>query len=446
MKRFVLIVYFLITFGLKIPAQTISLEQVRVLALSNSRSLAKINLSIRSRLLDERAQVYSMLPEISAGYHASMDYLNRDWDFVNPVDTFESGINLAITQRIFNGGRSFIEKDIRAISTESVRKDALAEYFNTIDSADNAYYAVLEASASLEAEESALKTVLSNFAIAEIRQSSGMINPGDYLKALADRETRENSRNQARRNLSLNIMKLRTITGLSELPQPEQIDFTGYEDLILYLGSISDEAADALYDRFWNILVVANPSLARAALSRQSAEKSLSLAKRDYSPIIDASVFTTSIGYSAAKGFGTTSGGGVTLRGSIPINFWVMSNRIEKSKIALESASLDYIGAEIQLETDLQTLLLNIFTQSGSVLSSRRSLEYAEKHFEYVMERYRLLQSSVSDLTEASTQLINSRNSHIRAQYGFLQSLSKLRSLGAIDDEEKLIKILLGTK
>jgi outer membrane protein TolC len=121
-----------------------------------------------------------------------------------------------------------------------------------------------------------------------------------------------------------------------------------------------------------------------------------------------------------------------------------LADRVEKNKIARDSAALDYIGAEISLETELYSTLLNIFAEAETVLSSLRSLEYAEKHFEFVMERYRLSQSSISDLEEATSLLINNRNSHIRARYGFLQSLSKLRSLGAIDDEEKLMHILMG--
>ena len=386
-----------------------------------------------------------MLPEISAGYGASTSYLNRNWNFENPADTFSADLNLRITQKIFDGGKSFIQKTLSGISTESVRKEALAEYFNVLDSADNAFYAVLEAEAALEAEESSLQTSMDSLAIAEIRQASGMINQGDYLKALSDKEARENSRNQARRSLALNITKLKAITGLSEIPPLEQINFSGYEELILHLGNISDDEADALYDKFWKILASANPSLARAALNRQSAEKRLSIAKRDYFPVLNATLFSTSLEYSAAKGFGTSAGGGFTLSGTIPLDFWVMSNKIEKSKIALESASLDYISAGSQLETDLQSALLNSFANAGSVLSSRRSLQYAEKHFEFIMERYKLSQSSISDLNEASTLLINSRNNLIRSNYGFLQSLSKLRSLGAMDDEQKLQEILMAS-
>jgi outer membrane protein TolC len=372
-----------------------------------------------------------------------MNYLDRNWGLVNPFDTFNSGVNFEVTYTIFEGGKSLIQRSLSSIATESVRNEALAEYFNVLDAVDSAYYAVLEAAASMEAENSSLKNAQSSLSMAEIRQASGMINQGDYLRALADKEARENSYNQARRNLALNMTKLKALAGFKETVELAPIDFSAYEALIQVLAGISDDDADALYDRLWQILVQTNPSLARAALNTQRAEKNFTLTKRDYLPTVSATVFSGSIGYSAAGGFGTTSGGGISIRGNIPIDFWVRSNRIKKSEIARDSSKLDYISAEISLETELQSTLLNIFFFFWSVLSTRRSLDYTEKHFEYIMERYRLSQSSVSDFGEAATLLINSRNSHIRARYGFLQSLSRLRSLGAIDNEERLVKLLM---
>ena len=441
MKKIIFLGLFLsVVFGLS--AQTISLERARELALANSRSLARYELAIRSSVLDERNQLYSMLPSVSAGYNASMDYL-RDWNFLNPVDTFSAGASLSITQIIFQGGKSFIQKAISAIATESVRKDALAEYFNVLDSADNAYYAALEALAALEAEESSTQAASLALSIAQIRRESGMINQGDYLKALADMEAREISRNQARRNLSLNMAKLKVLLGITDNVEPQQIDFNAYEEVLLRLSGISDEEADALFENFWNVLVTANPSLAKAALNSERAERNFSVARRDYAPTITVTAFSNGLNYSTANGFNTTSSGGVTLRGNIPVDFWILNNRIERSKIALASAELDYANTESSLEMELQTALLNALSQAGTVLSSRRSLEYTEEHFEYVMERYRLLQSSVSEVSEASTLLINSRNTRIRASYAFLQSLSRLRSLCALD-EEKLINMLMG--
>jgi len=438
MKTFFLLIF--ISSG--VFAQTMNLEQARVLALANSRSLARYELSIRSSILDEKNQLYALFPTVSAGYRASMNYFHNG-EFVNPIDTLTAGINFSITQIIFQGGKSFIQRAISSISTESVRKDALAEYFNVLDAVDNAYYAVLEAAATLEAEESSLEAANLSLSIAEVRHMSGIINQGDYLKALADKEARENSRNQARRNLSLCTARLRSLTGYNEPVVFQQIDFSTYEQVLMRLSAITDEEADVLYAELWNLLLVANPSLAKAAISNQIAERNLSLARRDFSPTVSATVFSSAFNYSTARGFDTTSSGGVTISGTIPVDFWIMNNRVERSKIARDSAAINYINAESSLVTELQSALLNTFAQAGSVLSARRSLQYTERHFEYVMERYRLLQSSVSDLSDATTLFINSRNSLTRASYSFLQSLSRLRSLCALDDEAKLLEILL---
>jgi outer membrane protein TolC len=181
--------------------------------------------------------------------------------------------------------------------------------------------------------------------------------------------------------------------------------------------------------------------LAKADLAKMRAEKNLSLEKIKYIPSIGAS-FSTGINFTPGNK-AEMGGGRVSLSASIPLDFWVLSNNVAKSKLARDSTALDYLNMESQLETELQSALLSAFTYAGSALSCRRSLEYAEKHFEFIMERYRLSQSSVSDLGEASSLLINSRNNLTKARYGFLQSLSKLRSLGAIDDEERLLGMLM---
>jgi outer membrane protein TolC len=438
-KRIVLVCLFLFM-SFWAFSQALNLEQTRNLALANSRTLARYELAIRGSMLDEKNQLYSTLPSVSADYRASLGYL-RSWEFINPFDAFSSGVSFSVTQIIFQGGKNLIYKAINGISTESVRKDAQAEYFNVLDSADNAYYAVLEAVSALEAEEVSLQAAVLGLSIAEVRQSNGMINQGDYLKALADKESRENSRNQARRNLALSMTRFKTLTG-SQTAELEAIDFAVYEDALNSLAGISDEKADELFVYFWNIMAADNPSLAKAALGSRRAEMNYTLSKRDYAPTVSATIFSSEFGYTSRGGFTTTADGGISIRGTIPVDFWVMNNRLEKSKIALDTEAINYANTQNSLEQELLNALSNAYAQAGSVLSLRRSLEYTESHFNYVMERYRLSQSSVSDLNEATSLFISGRNNLNRASYSFLQSLSRLRSLCALDDEERLLSIL----
>jgi outer membrane protein TolC len=181
---------------------------------------------------------------------------------------------------------------------------------------------------------------------------------------------------------------------------------------------------------------------ARSALSTQIAEKNITLAKRDYAPSISASFSTGGLSYSPQRG--TTNGGGsFSISGSIPLDCWAKANSVKKSKLSRDQSNLDYVSAENDLALDLQTNLLNLLSQAETVLSSRRSCEYAEKHFEYVMELYRLGQNSVSELSDATALVSSNRNQRIRSEYGFLSALSKLRSLGAFSSESDLMDLLL---
>ncbi|MDR2370262.1 MAG: TolC family protein [Treponema sp.] len=437
MKRFVLLLLTITTFR-GFAEDSITLERVRTLALANSRSLAAHNLAIRSSVLDERSELYSNLPSLSVGAGTGTNIRSLQ-NGLKIQDAVDGNINLSISQKIFQGGKSLVYRRIASINTEIARNAALAEYFSVLDQADSAYYGVLEAAANLLASESSLETAALALSIAEIKAQGGMINRGDYLRALSEKETAENNRNRARRDLSLSKTKLSALTGLAELPALLDVDFGSYELLFAALYSIEDEKIDALSETLWNKAAAANPSLLNAGLSGRNAEYNYSLAKRDFSPVISAS-FSTGFNFSSN---GTEfSAGRLSLSGSIPLDVWVTANNAEKKKTARDSAALDYLDSAASLRTELKTALLDIISQAGTVLSSRRSREYAEQHFEYTMELFRLSGNSVSDLSDASSLLNTSRSQLIQAEYALLSGLSRLRSLCGILDEEELIKLL----
>jgi outer membrane protein TolC len=298
---------------------------------------------------------------------------------------------------------------------------------------------VLEAAAALEASEQSLETAVLSLSIAEVRRENNMINSADYLQALAEKENRETARNLARRDLLLNGKKLQSLTGLSKLPRLEAVDFTGWEALLQRFANLDDTGFDTLCDLLGKTAAARNPGIIRAGLLSRRAEESVTLSKRDYNPSLSASL-STGLNYSPANGLEPSSGR-LSVSGSIPLDFWVTAANVEKKELARDQAVFDYQSTEQNLDTELQTILLDLISQAQSVLSFRRAGEYAQKHYEYVLELYRLSRNSLSELFDAETLVRTNRNQLIRAQYGFLRGLSKIRSLGAFESADAIFRL-----
>jgi outer membrane protein TolC len=420
---------------------SLNIDEARTLALANSRSLARYKLAIKTGLIDQRGQFYALLPSPSLGASASGTLWNAQEGSPEFKDTISTGLSFGVSQQIFDGGKFFANKTIAELSAEMARQDALAEFHAGLNAADSDYYACLQAKAGLESAEAALETAALSLAIAETRAENGMIKPGDLLQALAEKESRENARNQAKRDLALSELRLKTLLGLDEPPVPREVEFGGYGEFIEKLAAITEEETLRLYAELLRAAAASNPALAKASLKNLQAEKQTGLAARDFSPTLSAS-FSTGLNYSVQDGIRPSSGS-LSLSGKIPLDYWVLKDNLTKKQIAREQAALDYGSAEESLETELYTALLDLISQAGTVLSSRRSGEYADKHFEYVMELYRLNQNSVSDLQEASSLARTNHNQLIRSQYGFLTSLSKLRTILVMEDEGALKDLLL---
>ena len=427
--------------GSHVFALTINLEQARVLALLNSRSLARYNLAVRNNLLSERIHGYSNLPSFSLGATAGTNLWTSDGVPQNLTrDSFSAGINFSVSQRLWNGGRRAILNAINSLNTEISRQDALAEYYAVLNSVDSLYYAVLEAAAALEAAESSLATATLSFEMAEIRHESGMISKTTFLQVLAEKASRETIRNQSRRDLAVANLRLMELLGLTQTPILVPIDFYDHEALILLLSNSEGNALDNLFTALWGQIQSRNPSMVRAALGSQRSERNVGLAVRDYSPTLSASL-STGLTHRIDTGF-EPSGGRLSLSASFPIDVWVTAANVERQRIAQEQTALDYQSALRSLDIELRTIILDLVSQAGLILSSRRALDYALLHFDFVLELYRLSGNSPTELSNAETLVRNNRNQLSRSQFSFLTGLSRIRSIGVFDTDEEIIALI----
>ncbi|MDR0707344.1 MAG: TolC family protein [Treponema sp.] len=427
----------------------LTLEDVRLLALANSRSLARYNLAIESGLLDEKAQNFTYLPSLSLTGAASMKLWDSGGGALSSaaLDSLSAGAALEISETLplYEGGKAKILKAIYALSTESTRKDALAEYYTILNNTDSAYYEALKAQANLESAESALAAAELSLAASQIRYEHEMIRYGDYLQALSERESAVTAKKQAERSLAITMANLKNIAGIAETPVLAPVDFSRHESLILYCTNLDENDINALCSNLWGIMMANNPQLAKEGISMQKAEKNSELAAKDYLPSVSAGL-STGLDYTYQYGKSNAISpftGSLSIRVSIPLDFWVIKNKVDKQKLSQEQTRLGYLDTVSSIYIEMQSAILDLSLQAGTVVSSRRAYEYAQKHFEYIQELYQLYQKSLSEYYDAANQAHSSLNRCIEAQYGFLLALSKIRSLGAFGSDEAVVAFLL---
>jgi len=419
----------------------LSLERAREMALLNSTSLAKYRLSMRTDELTELGRKLAWLPSLSLKATAAVPLWGEGaFSRQSFKDSFGVNFTAEFSHTLFDGGKDAIQKAINRLDSEKTRQQALGEYYTVLAGVDSAYYTVLEGQAALEVAENSLNNCSLALSIAEIRLETRIISEVDYLKALGDKEDAENSRNKARRDLALNRAKLRNLLGLEELPGLEDVEVE--EDLIRRTAALEDSALDRLYTLLWGQVQEKNPSLVQSRLSSQSAEKSLSLAKRDYVPTLGARLSLGGVDYSVPKGFSGSGGGSLTITGTIPLDYPTIALNVAKKKIAGEQTALDTKKAAADRLLELESAVITLASQAGTYLSARRACDYQEKRFDSVMELYRLSRNSQKDLSDAESALQTSRRALIQARYGFLQALSAIRSLGAFDDEGEIRRMI----
>ncbi len=415
-----------------------TLDQIRMYALSNSKVLSKLNLSIESSILDGKSLTYNNLPSLSIGASGGGEVWGGDTGL---PDSINANASISLSQKIWDGGKNSVQIAINKISTEIARLEALREYYSILDSADSAYFTVLEAQASLAAAESLLKVSMFSLTIAEVRQSSGAISMGDYLQAVAENESKKTDLSLAKRDLALSIARIKSITGLTVTPVLEMIDFKNYEPVIQTLSILDDTKIDKIISTLQNIVYIRNPSVSSSNLSSKKADKAVDLASKDYFPNINFGA-STGVNYNYLND-SEMSPGRLSISGSLPLNIWVTKNNIKNKKIAQEQALLDYQETERTIDIEIQSGVLNCIAQASSVISSRKALEYAEKQLENKMELYRLSSASLSDVSDATALVSSSQKQLIQSQFSFLLSISVIRSLGVFDSEQQVVELMV---
>jgi outer membrane protein TolC len=417
----------------------LTLEDIRRAAATSSPALKQLELSKQNQALSKMAAYFKYLPSPSASASASYPLLTEDSPSP-PQDRLSAGISLSVEERltVYDGGKSRIERSNQALEDSSLDAKTQAQFFAVIEEADSRYFNYLEEAASLKTAELQMEISSLTLEIAEIRHAGGLLSPGDYYLALSDRAAAEGALAAAQTGLSLAKTRLEQISGIDNIEGLRPLDFKDYEGLFTGISRWTIEEIGDRYQKLRSGLSSRSPSLKSAYLSLKQAENNYALSKSAFLPNLSLSL-SLGLGYnftakSPAKPL--SYGASVTLGGTIPLDYWVLSNSERRQKNSLESSRIDYENALAAFDIELQSQLFTLAGSSRTIIASRRQAEYSTLLLEQQQELFRLSSTSMSSLLDASSRSLSSETQKTKAEFSFLRNLSALKSLGAFDEEE----------
>jgi outer membrane protein len=411
-------------------AGDLTLAQARELAVGRSSVVARALLGVDAARLTERTRYYDLLPSLSVRVGAGLDYPGQTGTQVI------GSAGVSVSQTLYDGGKTRAQAALDAIDTSKAREEARAAWLAIVQEVDAAYYSVLQARAGVDGARSDLDASALHLALATAQLEVGTITRTEHLKAQSERAAKETALSQVRRSLSIAVGKLASLTGLTAPLDLAGVAEEGTDALATRVSALDDAAALRLIAALQAAASSGNPSLAAAALARDRAAGEVKLAGRDALPTIGAA-WTHAI-QSDASGNQEQGSGSVTLTASLPLDLWATTSAVDARKIAARQADFDVAEERTSVELSIEQAVYDGIAASRALASSARALEYARSAYEGVLEQYRLSRASSSDLSDAEALVSTSRASLIAARYGFLTTLSTLRSLAGLDDDALL--------
>ncbi len=420
--------------------KVLDLESVRTLRLQRSSALQKAGIQVDSAQWTEKAQVYQWLPAPSIYGKTGLSYggpLNGP-----SSSSSSSSVGVTVTQTIWDGGKNGILVKIDRLATASARLAAKTAVFTALQEADTAYYGVLEAQDGVDAAQGDWDAAQESLLLAQAKMETGNLTPSALLKAQADVASASASLDQARRTLKTAQAKLASLVGLDLPINLKPIDLTSYQGLIEKLSSLDERSIETLVARLEQVGEQNNGDLASQVLAVQQAELDVQSAKSAYWPSISAS---WSDSLNVTQGGNTTTNstsGSLQLTATLPLDLWNVSAETGKKKSAQASAALDLAEQRRNLLLDIRSAVYTWISSARSILSSKTALEYAQSNYETVLESYKLSLLSATDLSTATQLVSTNRSAYNRAHYDFLQGITDLKTLTALESEEKLLELV----
>ncbi|MBN2875737.1 MAG: TolC family protein, partial [Spirochaetales bacterium] len=367
----------------------------RELVLSNSAAFAKATAGLQAALLTLRGQSFDGLPAIGLSASGSLDYGTE----AELIEGLGASLRLSASQTLLDGGRQSALYKSAELSVLAARESLKQTQLELVGQADDAFYAVLKAEASVTAALSDQTASELRLTLAQAKAEAGLMARSEYLQAEAEAASYGTALIRARKTLASARARLASLTGLPATTTVVATDSARYDALIERLSSMRDDEVAGFTAGLLSLASSNNPSLASYALASRKASLAIDAARAGYAPVVSAGL-SHAMGWDAERGVSLGTGS-ISLTASMNLDLWVTDNAVSQASLQAVTADVDAKETARVVALEIEMAVNELFGAARAMESSAKALAYAESHYEDALERYRLSSASQAELSAA---------------------------------------------
>ena len=394
---------------------SLSLEQCRKMALSQSEELQQADNKLRQAELDNEIATTAYLPKIEGT--ATGTYLLPDMDMMGMElrmrGAYMAGISL--TQPIYTGGKIATGKRLARIGGETAREQQRMTRMDVIVEADKAYWTYIAVARKvwmLESYSTQMDTLYQQVSDAFC---AGMATENDLLRIEAERSEVQYQLQKAKNGADLCQMSLCQIIGVGFDTPIEPTD------TLIVMTEPMPLTSD----------ISSRPEVALLEKQVEADKQQIRMAKSDMLPSVGLMAGYTYYGNIKLEGMSTASDGTklpfsqefhdglwvAMLSVKIPIFHWGENRKkVRKAKYQLKNSELELQKNNRLFNIEVQQAIRNIQDGQHLVQTAVTGLRQAKENLRVTQNRYTSSMISLSDLLDAQSQWKQAECNLIEAQ------------------------------
>jgi outer membrane protein len=427
MKKIIILSYFLCLSVLCTQAQQKwTLRQCIDYAIENNIDIQIEALKVKNAEVNLSTSKNSRLPNLNASVDQSFSFGQvTDYATNTNVTNNANGARLSVSSSmpLFTGFKIPNQVKMDKLDLQAATEGLNRAKDNMELQVTSLYLDVLFKKEIKKVYQDQLSLTITQVEKTESLVKAGRVPMSQYYDIKAQQASDELNITTADNDLNLSLLTLSQALNLNEATNfdvEEPMIFDVVEENISSIRPAQDIYQTAL---------ITKPHIKEVEYQIESAKKGIKVAQAGYYPTL-----TFNMGYSTSlqRRYGAPNDSwtnqfrdngseylGFTL--SIPIfNRFQVRNQVRTARISVENNILALDNVKLSLYKEIQQAHQNATAAQAKLNSTEKAYDAAEEAFRYTEESYQAGKSTVFELNEAQTKLLNSKSEQVQAKYDFL--------------------------